>query len=332
MDAVETLVWGGSVPLAFVLAASDVATLHPPSARYVLAPRVAYLPQLVESALAVFQQAVAPAGGGNSGKGSGKGGEQHVWFEAGGVPLKWQLPVGVLVDAVRAHAPGEISLPLTIVVHFHNFPSDALMRYEGQHAARRAYVNVLKQSACLHFGSAKPVLTGLSQVQQEQMWGAIATGNHAQFWSCNDALHGARCPTPARRRCIRIVSVKSSLPGGGGHGGFFSGSSMGNSGGGAGFRIRAVLCPFDEESAGGKDKAESTTSDQGGAEKSDGVAAATTTIGEFLQSYESGDGGRNNQENQTVIVHGVEVPLTASVADIHERMASADNCLYLIVN
>ena len=331
MDHVETLVWGGSVPLAFVLAASDVATLHPPSARYVLAPRVSYLPQLVESVLALFQQAVAPAGG--------NGGAQHVWFEASGVPLKWQLPVGVLVDAVRMFAPADVSLPLTVVVHFHDFPSDTLMRYQGQQSARRAYVNALKQSACLHFGSAKPVLTGLSQTQQEQMWRAIATGNHAQFWSCNDALHGTRCPTRAKRRCIRVVSVKNSMSSGVGDArDFLSGSSSSkfDSSSRAGVCIRAVLFPFHEDIDSHKEHGREEHAKSTAAAANDvaeyGGSAMTTTIGEFLRSHVFCDGERDGTESLSVLVHGVELPLTASIADIHDRMSSADNCLYLIVN
>eukprot|EP00946_MAST-07B_sp_MAST-7B-sp1_P001317 g1317.t1 len=314
MDSIERLVWGGSVPLAFVLAESDVATLHPPSTRYVLAPRVAYLPQLVESVLAVFQQAVAPSGGPST---------QNVWFEACGIPLKWQIPVGVLVDALRAHLAEDFVLPLTVVVHFHNFPSDRLLRYGGQQAARRAYVNVLKQSACLHFGSAKPVLTGLSQAQQDQMWSAIASGDHAKFWSCNDALHGARCPTPAMRRCIRIVTVDNS--------------SVRS----PDFQIRAVLCPFEDDRA----KKLNNNVASGKVSEADGAASGVESqpnsleaanILSFLQSSEKSCGNVVeprifDKEDTKVFVHGVELPLTASISEIHDRMACADNCLYLIV-
>ena len=315
MNDVEALVWGGSVPIAFVLAANDVATLHPPAARYVLAPRVAYLPQLVERALEVFQQAVAPSGGNPL---------DNVWFESHGIALKWQLPVGTLVDAVRAHISDAL-LPLTIVVHFHNFPAGLLMRYQGVKAARRAYINSLKQSACLHFGSAKPVLTGLSQAQQEQMWGAIADGNYAQFQPCNDALHGSRCQIAPKRQCVRIVSIVNDS------GDIFStGRDLNTS---SVCRISAILFPLEVKSDQESSEGETTPAADASLQEENSRASSDKTVIEFLNLFKENSGTKviTNPDDTKVIVHGIEIPLSAKLSEIHDRMASADNCLYLVL-
>jgi autophagy-related protein 5 len=313
MEKLERLVWGGSLPITFVLAPGDVAQLHPPAARYVMASRMSYLPQVAEDAIASFRRAAAPSGGG----------AESVWFESAGVPLKWQLPVGVLVDAVRHHTtmakdsfPSSVSaLPFQVVIHFRDFPEDKVLRCNGTKDARWAYINNLKQSACLRFGSAKKVLTGLSAAQQQQMWDAIATGNQKQFCACNVSLHGRKCPEQAQRRSIRLVAV------------------MGTD---AGSRLRNVLRPLETRiETGAETGAAATVSKEEEQEEVDDASTNTNintvdgmiSLGSFLNLEGIGEG-----EEGKVMIHGVEVPLDANIVDLHKSMSSADNCLYIVLS
>ena len=296
-----TLTWGGQIPIMFVLAAADVAQLHPPAPRYVMGSRMAYLPRLAEEAIASFRLAVAPSGGGS----------QNVWFEASGVPLKWQLPMGVLVDAVRGYQPPS-PLPFQVVVHFHDFPSDKVLACAGMESARRSYINNLKQSACLRFGSAKRVLTGLSEIQQQQMWEAIATGNHLQFSACNETLHGLKCEGKVERRSVRLVAAVDSVKKEGGD-----------------IRLRSVLRPLVEREEGEEEELDKDAGDGGGGGgggDSGTTVVANVTLASFLKT------SNVDESEGTITVHGVPMPLDADLVELHELMSSADNCLYVVLS
>lgn len=300
-EELTKLSWGGQIPLTFVLAAADVAQLHPPPARYVMASRMAYLPRLAEEAIQSFRQAVAPSGGGS----------QNVWFEAYGIPLKWQVPMGVLVDAVRTQCrPQTSSLPFQIVIHFHDFPNDKILACTGMEVSKWSYVNSLKQSACLRFGDVKKVLTGLSEIQREQMWDSLAVGNYSKFSQCNDSLHGVNCKDKGQRRCIRLVGVinssddeKGKKEGQGSN----NEDKMDNSGGSSGI-LRNVLRPLKLT------------------EETNGM-----TLKSFLKLGDNDIVGGVEAGN-SIIVHGVEIPLNADIVDLHEMMSSADNCLYIVLS
>lgn len=90
-----------------------------------LLPRMSYLPLLLPELAQHFSSWTLGWG------------QEHMWMESDGVPLRWHLPVGVLYDcAVRHHydaRTGEAvddsrarSRPWRIVVHFQNFPVDAV--------------------------------------------------------------------------------------------------------------------------------------------------------------------------------------------------------------
>ena len=340
LDSLTTLAWGGKIPITFILAPGDVAQLHPPAPRYIMASRMSYLGVVAEKAIAHFRLAVAPTGGGS----------ENIWFEAAGIPLKWQLPIGVLIDAVRSSTAATLLLPLPfqIVIHFHDFPSDKILACSGTKAARWSYINTLKQSACLRFGSAKKVLTGLSATQQQQMWDAINNGNYTNFSTCNIELHGQHCNSkePVQRRSIRLIAIA------GGNGTEEKNETEGN------LRIRNVLYPYDETNIdvikgsdvnvnvdvnvdgnedgnedgnkdGNKEEAEGEIEGvQGETKQDDGTnhIEQYVSIGTFL--------GIKNQDEQDgkIMIHGVEIPLDSNIVELHESMASADNCLYIVLS
>ena len=52
--------------------------------------------------------------------------ETEMWLSYNGIPLKWHLPIGVIMDLYNDN--NEFQLPWNIVVHFHNFPSQIIMQ------------------------------------------------------------------------------------------------------------------------------------------------------------------------------------------------------------
>ena len=126
--------WGGAVPLRLSLDEHEVAAAAAPPALYCLLPRHAYLPLLSAAAAAHFRDVLPP-------------GEGEAWFEAAGLPLKWQLPVGVLYDLV-----GGGQLPWRLTVHFRGFPEGTLLPCGGPDAVRAHLFNALKARSAPSLG------------------------------------------------------------------------------------------------------------------------------------------------------------------------------------
>ena len=119
-------VWDGAIPVCLSLDEHEVASPLAPPPMFVLVPRVAYLPQLRDAAFAHFRDVLPP-------------GDDELWFDAGGVPLKWQLPCGVLHDLL-----GGGELPWKLRVHFRAFPEGVLTHCNGLDAVRGHLFNSLK--------------------------------------------------------------------------------------------------------------------------------------------------------------------------------------------
>jgi hypothetical protein len=123
-------VWDGAVPICLSLEPHEVATARAPPSLFLLAPRHAFLPLLSAQCVTHFAEALPP-------------GDDAVWFSAAnGVPLKWQVPTGVLYDLL-----GGGELPWRLHVHFRGYP-ESLLPCAGPEAVRGQLLNALKARCC----------------------------------------------------------------------------------------------------------------------------------------------------------------------------------------
>jgi hypothetical protein len=123
-------VWDGAVPICLSLEPHEVATARAPPSLFLLAPRQAFLPLLSAACATHFADALPP-------------GVDAVWFSANGVPLKWQIPTGVLYDLL-----GGGELPWRLNVHFRGYPDSTLLPCTGPEAVRGQLLNALKARCC----------------------------------------------------------------------------------------------------------------------------------------------------------------------------------------
>ena len=79
-----------------------------------------------------------------------------IWFEINKMPLKWNIPFGVLVDNLFLGDTYE--LPIHIIAHFRSFPEASLVRFKGRESLKFYYMNSLKEANTIKFGSSKEVL------------------------------------------------------------------------------------------------------------------------------------------------------------------------------
>jgi len=99
-----------------------------------------------------------------------------MWFMCGGVPLKWNLPVGVLYDLY-----GQGELPWQIQVNFQNFPADRLQRWEGEAALKHHFINNLKEANHLK-DKSNQAINSLSKEEQTTLWDSVKSQDYTAFW------------------------------------------------------------------------------------------------------------------------------------------------------
>ena len=161
-------VWEGAIPLSLSLDEHEVATPQTPPSLFALVPRHAYLPMLSNAAFAHFGDVLPP-------------GDNQLWFDAGGVPLKWQLPLGVLHDLL-----GSGELPWRLRVHFRAFPEGLLTHCSGPDAVRGHLFNSLKVRLLQHVQHSVAALT-----QPPPAPGGLLSRQRQRFRGADTALDGA---------------------------------------------------------------------------------------------------------------------------------------------
>ncbi|CAH8350077.1 unnamed protein product [Eruca vesicaria subsp. sativa] len=152
-------VWEGAIPLQIHLHKSEVASHPAPPPALVLAPRIGYLPLLVPLIKPYFKDSLPP-------------GEESIWFDYKGVPLKWYIPTGVLFDLLCA----EPERPWNLTIHFRGYPTNVLLPCEGEDSVKWNFVNSLKEAAYIINGNCKNVMN-MSQNDQEDMWTSVMNGD-----------------------------------------------------------------------------------------------------------------------------------------------------------
>lgn len=141
-----------------------------------LLPRYTYLPTLVERALDHFRHVLPP---------EVKDAVNTPWFEDDGLPLRWQLPAGVLFDLLHKGEPG---IGWHVTIHFRDFPSDTLPVWEGDQPLLQAFLNSLKEAAVICAGSAAAVLQ-MSQQSQQNLWSSVQAADLTAYQRVASSLH-----------------------------------------------------------------------------------------------------------------------------------------------
>ncbi|KAF3784659.1 Autophagy protein 5 [Nymphaea thermarum] len=154
----QDYVWEGAIPLQIHLHESEVATLPVPSPALVLGPRNGYLPLLLPLVKPHFSNSLPP-------------GDDNIWFDYKGLPLKWYVPLGVLFDLLCA-VPER---PWNLTVHFRGYPQELFSPCEGEENVKHSFMNSLKEAAYIINGNSK-VIMNMSQFDQAELWRCVLKG------------------------------------------------------------------------------------------------------------------------------------------------------------
>jgi autophagy-related protein 5 len=148
---VQAEIWSGVVPVLFKLEESEIRT-DPPLPLYMMLPRMSYLPLCAQNEI---YNHFFPASNAKLRNDP----DSQTWFSvkpsslnaaAESIPLKWNLPVGVLFDLFA----DKTKLPLEIVVHFDNYPSQRILASPRPAVIQNYFLHTLKEASYIKWSEA----------------------------------------------------------------------------------------------------------------------------------------------------------------------------------
>ncbi|CDI75108.1 autophagy protein, putative [Eimeria praecox] len=230
-DASERLrLMQSGLPLCIFLESSEVVAIKPPAPLYIFVPRVSYLPTLIDKCHEHFKPYIQPSFGQPT----------SPFFDFGGIPIDWRLPIGVAFDilssmkgerAKRLTASSsdsaaadagfqelaacgcDVQLPWCLTIHFHGSASSYLSGgsnkvfsspgFVGWAGFESFFINSLKQAAYIINGSAVP-FQRLPKAAEMQLLTASRTGAIAEFLDGCSQLLPPMSPKHFRRIPVRM--------------------------------------------------------------------------------------------------------------------------------
>lgn len=198
-DRVQHELWRGYIPVEIHLARDEVASVTSPAPFFGLVPRGAYLPSWCDAMAggkykcdphSHFSESIAnlPIEQLDTNDSSSSKVTPQPWFDFEGMPLRWQLPVGVLFDVLSKKSN---ELPFKVTVHYSGgiasdaentcddtFSDDGLYVSPDTSTVRGYFFNTLKEACYIRTGSASSVMS-MTRQAQEDLWRSVSTGDRS---------------------------------------------------------------------------------------------------------------------------------------------------------
>ena len=186
--------WEGEVPCRFSLNVRDLANKETPPPFFCLLHRTTYFPLIFRKLVDHFESYI-----------SATCTENEIWISYEKTALKWNYPVGVLMDQLFGT---DKALPIYLEVNFGRYPPE-LMKYEGLKSIRINYAYSLKESSALLMGSAKPIMD-MTKEQEDELWLNGLHGNVLKYLE-NSPFVNYTDPSVIRYLPVRFLSNNSTI-------------------------------------------------------------------------------------------------------------------------
>ncbi|KAK9838653.1 hypothetical protein WJX74_000686 [Apatococcus lobatus] len=280
-------VWQAAVPVRLELAPNEVTTPEAPPPVYVMAPRMSYLPIIAQQLLSSFEHVLPP-------------GENTPWFEYRRLPLKWQLPIGVLYDLLA----NEDEQPWQLTIHYRHYPSENLLPWSSPAALSNHFFSSLKEAGYICRWSNTNAVMTMTNTARDDLWQSIQAHDHKQYASILESLsltpqaRDAQAPQIPIRLLIRA-----------GKSGYLSGYDC--------ISLTSQPAAALEESSEEPLLLESTL---------EALLASSLEQDAFNKLQSDLQSGQ-----QHVVVNGIQPPLKTPVAWLHTNLHYPDHFLYVVI-
>lgn len=135
---------------------------------------------------------------------------EDIWFEINKIPLKWQIPFGVLVDNIISSP--DYDVPINIIAHFRSYPDTQLIRFKSIDSLKFNYMNSLKEANTIKYGSSKEILN-LPTNDTMRLLDIVFVDGHKmfrEFWNINQNFLDNNIEN-IKKHPIKIVFNKTDI-------------------------------------------------------------------------------------------------------------------------
>jgi autophagy-related protein 5 len=135
-------VWDSKISIKIEVSNRDLVSSNIPLTLYYSIPRMAYLTSLFGDIIKNFENYITAN-------------LEDIWLEYNNIPLKWQYPLGIIVDSLGINIENG---PVPIIVHVRQIPDDKVLKYTSLDSLRYYYINSLKEANIIKFPKENKIM------------------------------------------------------------------------------------------------------------------------------------------------------------------------------
>jgi autophagy-related protein 5 len=149
-ERLQESVWETRIPLKLKMSPKDLISSNVPITLYYSLPRISYLSSIFGDIIKNFEGCVQVN-------------LADLWIECENKPLRWQYPLGVLVDSLGIDTTKG---PITLTVRLREMPSDTVLQYESLDSLRFYFFNAIKEADVIRYPMDKKVFNLKNEVTE----------------------------------------------------------------------------------------------------------------------------------------------------------------------
>ena len=149
-ERLQESVWETRIPLKIKMSPKDLISSNVPLTLYYSLPRISYLSSIFGDIIKNFEGCIQVN-------------LSDLWIECENKPLRWQYPLGVLIDSLGIDTSRG---PITLTVRLREMPSDNVLQYESLDSLRFYFFNAIKEADVIRYPMEKKVFNLKNEVTE----------------------------------------------------------------------------------------------------------------------------------------------------------------------
>ena len=140
-ERLQENVWETRIPLKIKMSPKDLISSNVPLTLYYSLPRISYLSSIFGDIIKNFEGCIQVN-------------LPDLWIECENKPLRWQYPLGVLVDSLGIDTTKG---PITLTVRVREIPKNQVLEYQSLDSLRFYFFSAIKEADVLRYPQDKKV-------------------------------------------------------------------------------------------------------------------------------------------------------------------------------
>ena len=140
-ERLQENVWETRIPLKIKMSPKDLISSNVPLTLYYSLPRISYLSSIFGDIIKNFEGCIQVN-------------LPDLWIECENQPLRWQYPLGVLIDSLGIDTTKG---PITLTIRVREIPKNVVLQYKSLDSLRFYFINSIKVADIIRFPRDKKV-------------------------------------------------------------------------------------------------------------------------------------------------------------------------------